>query len=33
MNITMVTSTESDKEAFSLLEKMGMPFTKGSTNG
>ena len=33
MNITMVTSTESDTEAFSLLEKMGMPFTKGSTNG
>ena len=33
MNITMVTSTESDKEAFALLEKMGMPFTKGSTNG
>lgn len=33
MNITMVTSTESDKEAYALLEKMGMPFTKGSTNG
>jgi len=33
MNITMVTSTESDNEAFSLLEKMGMPFTKGSNNG
>jgi len=33
MNITMVTSTESDTQAFALLEKMGMPFTKGSTNG
>jgi len=33
MNITMVTSTESDTEAFALLEKFGMPFTKGSTNG
>ena len=33
MNITMVTSTESDTAAFALLEKMGMPFTKGSTNG
>lgn len=29
MNITMVTSTESDKEAFTLLEKLGMPFAKG----
>jgi len=29
MNITMVTSTENDKEAFTLLEKMGMPFAKG----
>jgi len=33
MNITMVTNTESDTEAFALLEKVGMPFTKGSTNG
>ncbi|PHR59018.1 MAG: 50S ribosomal protein L5 [Arcobacter sp.] len=33
MNITMVTSTESDTEAYALLEKFGMPFTKGSTNG
>ena len=30
MNITIVTSADSDKAAFTLLEKMGMPFTKGS---
>jgi large subunit ribosomal protein L5 len=30
MNITMVTSADSDKGGFALLEKMGMPFTKGS---
>lgn len=29
MNITMVTTTNSDKEAFALLEKMGVPFAKG----
>jgi large subunit ribosomal protein L5 len=29
MNITIVTSTESDKEGFMLLEKLGMPFAKG----
>lgn len=29
MNITIVTSTNSDKEAFKLLEFMGMPFGKG----
>jgi len=29
MNITIVTSTDSDKEAFGLLEKLGMPFAKG----
>ena len=29
MNITMVTSTDSDKEAFKLLELFGMPFSKG----
>jgi large subunit ribosomal protein L5 len=29
MNITIVTSTENDKEAFTLLEKLGMPFAKG----
>ena len=29
MNITIVTSTENDKEAFILLEKLGMPFAKG----
>jgi len=33
MNITIVTSTENDKEAFTLLEKLGMPFSKGKTNG
>jgi len=30
MNITVVTTANSDKEAFTLLEKMGMPFSKGS---
>ncbi|WP_292658038.1 50S ribosomal protein L5 [Nitratifractor sp.] len=29
MNITIVTSTDDDKEAFVLLEKLGMPFAKG----
>lgn len=29
MNITIVTSTESDKESFKLLELFGMPFAKG----
>lgn len=29
MNITFVTSTNSDKEAFKLLELLGMPFAKG----
>jgi len=29
MNINIVTSTENDKEAFTLLEKLGMPFAKG----
>ncbi|WP_394997809.1 50S ribosomal protein L5 [uncultured Helicobacter sp.] len=29
MNITIVTSTSSDKEAFKLLELFGMPFAKG----
>ncbi len=29
MNITMVTTSDSDKEALALLEKMGMPFAKG----
>ncbi len=29
MNITVVTTAKTDKEAFTLLEKMGMPFTKG----
>ena len=30
MNITVVTTADSDKAAFALLERMGMPFTKGS---
>ena len=30
MNITVVTSAENDKAGFALLEKLGMPFTKGS---
>ncbi len=29
MNITMVTSTNNDQEAFKLLEAFGMPFAKG----
>lgn len=29
MNITIVTSTDSDKEAFTLLEMLGLPFAKG----
>lgn len=29
MNIAFVTSTENDKEAFKLLELLGMPFAKG----
>ena len=29
MNITVVTTAESDKDAFKLLEVMGMPFAKG----
>lgn len=29
MNITLVTSTNNDKEAFKLLELLGMPFAKG----
>jgi len=33
MNITIVTTTQSDKEAFALLEAMGMPFAKGRDNG
>jgi large subunit ribosomal protein L5 len=30
MNITVVTSADSDKAGFTLLQKLGMPFTKGS---
>lgn len=30
MNITVVTTADSDKAAYTLLEKLGMPFTKGS---
>ncbi len=29
MNITIVTSTDNDKEAFKLLEMLGLPFAKG----
>ncbi|WP_304544827.1 50S ribosomal protein L5 [Sulfurimonas microaerophilic] len=32
MNITVVTTAQDDKGAFTLLEKMGMPFTKGGNN-
>ncbi len=30
MNITVVTTADTDKAGFTLLEKLGMPFTKGS---
>jgi large subunit ribosomal protein L5 len=30
MNITVVTTADSDKAGVVLLEKLGMPFTKGS---
>ncbi|BBG66731.1 LSU ribosomal protein L5p [Hydrogenimonas sp.] len=33
MNITIVTTTDNDKAAFALLEKLGMPFAKGRQNG
>lgn len=33
MNIAIVTTADSDKTAFLLLEKLGMPFAKGRTNG
>jgi len=33
MNITVVTTTQSDKEALALLEKVGLPFTKARNNG
>ncbi len=29
MNITIITSTDEDKAAFALLEKLGFPFAKG----
>jgi large subunit ribosomal protein L5 len=33
MNITVVTTANSDKEALLLLEKIGFPFTKARNNG
>jgi len=33
MNITITTTTESDKEAMKMLELFGFPFTKGRNNG
>ncbi len=33
MNITIVTTTDNDKAAFTLLEKLGLPFAKGRSNG
>ncbi len=33
MNITVVTTTNSDKEGFALLEALGVPFTKGREDG
>lgn len=32
MNITFVTNTKSDKEAFELLHVLGLPFAKGKNN-
>jgi large subunit ribosomal protein L5 len=29
MNITVVTNTTADRDAFKLLEMLGMPFAKG----
>jgi large subunit ribosomal protein L5 len=29
MNIAIITSSDDDKEAYTLLEKLGMPFKKG----
>lgn len=33
MNISIVTTAKTDKEAFKLLEAFGMPFAKGRNNG
>ncbi|WP_201351986.1 50S ribosomal protein L5 [Hydrogenimonas urashimensis] len=33
MNITIVTTTDNDKAAFALLQKLGLPFAKGRQNG
>lgn len=33
MNISIVTTAKTDREAFKLLEAFGMPFAKGRTNG
>lgn len=33
MNITIVTTSKNDKEAFRLLELVGIPFAKGRING
>ena len=33
MNISLITSTNNDKEAFRLLELLGLPFKKGNKNG
>jgi large subunit ribosomal protein L5 len=33
MNITITTTTDSDKEAQRMLELFGFPFTKGRNNG
>ena len=33
MNFTFVTTANSDSEAYTLLEMLGMPFTKGRTDG
>ncbi|MCK9257921.1 MAG: 50S ribosomal protein L5, partial [Sulfurospirillaceae bacterium] len=33
MNIAIVTTAKSDKEAHKLLELVGIPFAKGRSNG
>lgn len=33
MNISIITTAQNDKEAFKLLEFLGLPFAKGKQNG
>ena len=32
MNITFVTTAETDEQGYALLKRLGMPFSDGSTN-